>query len=188
SGARELHRSLDRLGPAGGEQRDLERRGHSRREGFGTPRRLDGGTRVYELRCLAAERLSHAQREARVIVAEIEHAEAGEEVEIAPLGVVPQPDVARAHEHATIPEQAEELDERRIDVPGVSGDDRIGLGQHRAVTPSKPRRRRPRSIAAKTAAETISAAAITASVVTGPAPARSTLKAGVTSSRAGATA
>ena len=99
-----------------------------------------------ELHGLLAEERLQPSRQARVIVAEIEGAEAGQRVEVAAARVVPEPHVERAGEHAAVAEQAQQLHEGRVDVARVRAHRALRLGQHVRAT-GNPSTRSPRSIA-----------------------------------------
>ena len=120
--ARELHRRLDRFGAARREQRHRERLARGAGERLGQLGGVRRWRRVAEAQRLGVEQLVQPRHEARVVVADVHAAEAGQEIEIPAAAIVPHIDILGAIEHPSVAEDAEQLHERRIDVTRVALD------------------------------------------------------------------
>src|SRR5438094_9642277 len=79
-----------------------------------------------EIRRLLIEQLAQSREQSRMVVADVDAAEAREQIEITPPLLVPQIRPLRAHVNASIAEDAEQFHECRIHVAGVA----LGGGDH----------------------------------------------------------
>src|SRR5262245_21512659 len=72
-----------------------------------------------------------------MVVTEVRRTETCKKIQVLLPAVVPEPDVLRAHEHAPVAEEAEELHERGIHEPGVARGDRGKLDHVPKVPPDR---------------------------------------------------
>jgi hypothetical protein len=114
-----LDGSLDSVGAARGKQRHLQRRACDRGKRFGELRGMRRRPGVAEIhRALVKEGVQPCAQ-TRVVVADVDAAEARQQIEIASSSVVPDPGAFGAGKDAPVAERAEQLDEGGVDVSRV---------------------------------------------------------------------
>src|SRR5262249_24331948 len=95
----------------------------------------------------SGEKLQQANVQKRMVVAEIHRAKAGKAIEVLAALIVKEARSFRTHEDTPVAEEAQELDERRVDVASELGNHGMRLGGHAAASSNlgagRPSRIRP---------------------------------------------